>query len=210
MLSEQFDALLAKIGNPTLAHPVFYACPVALRFALGPSSAEVPTFLGSDKDRTANPAYVAAALDRAGAIYRVLPQPPDLLRIDCFPPERDAQPPAWSRLQTILPPPHERRDTRSDDEEDAVTQLYWALDREHFTPDSLLREIVCADLGGAFPFLASSVCFASTEAAILYHVYDDRGADLAAASVETLRPIYHRLTDWLLDNDRAAMDDLFA
>ncbi|MBQ2328753.1 MAG: DUF3885 domain-containing protein, partial [Oscillospiraceae bacterium] len=44
----------------------------------------------------------------------------------------------------------------------------------------------------------------------LYHVYDDRGADLAAASVETLRPIYHRLNDWLLDNDRAAMDDLFA
>ena len=29
MLSERFDNLLIRIGNPTLEHPVFYKCPVA-------------------------------------------------------------------------------------------------------------------------------------------------------------------------------------
>ena len=37
MLSERFDNLLIRIGNPTLEHPVFYKCPVAIRFEIGDS-----------------------------------------------------------------------------------------------------------------------------------------------------------------------------
>ena len=35
MLPERFDNLLIRIGNPTLEHPVFYKCPVAIRFEIG-------------------------------------------------------------------------------------------------------------------------------------------------------------------------------
>ena len=44
---------------------------------------------------------------------------------------------------------------------------------------------------------------------VLYHPYDDRGADVAAADRETLRPLYQELNPWLLDYDRARMDAMF-
>ena len=70
-------------------------------------------------------------------------------------------------------------------------------------------EIIKADLGG-ISALASSVYFANTEDVYLYHVYDDRGADLVAESKELLRPIYHNFYPWILDYDKKRIDKLFA
>ena len=35
-----------------------------------------------------------------------------------------------------------------------------------------------------------------------FHVYDDRGCDLLATSPETIRDIYDKYNDWILDYDR--------
>lgn len=86
--------------------------------------------------------------------------------------------------------------------------LYWNLNKIDFSPDALLREIIKADLGG-ISALVSSVYFANTEAVYLYHVYDDRGADLVAESKETLRPLYHDFNQWILDYDRKKIEILF-
>ncbi|MFP5182367.1 DUF3885 domain-containing protein [Bacillus altitudinis] len=45
---------------------------------------------------------------------------------------------------------------------------------------------------------------------MIFHLYDDRGCDLIAADPEHLRPVYEGLQHWLLDYDRAQMDQLFA
>lgn len=50
--------------------------------------------------------------------------------------------------------------------------------------------------------MVSSVYFANTEEVYLYHIYDDRGADLVAERKETLWPIYHNFNQWILDCDR--------
>lgn len=43
----------------------------------------------------------------------------------------------------------------------------------------------------------------------IFHVYDDRGCDLIAASVETIRPIYGDFNDWILDYDRKQIHLVF-
>lgn len=43
----------------------------------------------------------------------------------------------------------------------------------------------------------------------VFHVYDDRGCDLIAASAETIRPIYESHNDWILDYDRKEIDQVF-
>ena len=54
MLSERFDNLLIRIGNPTLEHPVFYKCPVAIRFEIG---GETPVYSDASllRDTVVNP-----------------------------------------------------------------------------------------------------------------------------------------------------------
>lgn len=43
----------------------------------------------------------------------------------------------------------------------------------------------------------------------IFHVYDDRGCDLVAASAETIRPMYERFSNWILDYDRLKIDQVF-
>lgn len=63
------------------------------------------------------------------------------------------------------------------------------------------------------PLPRDSVCRAYTfdpGRQLLFHVYDDRGADLYGGSVEALRPYYERFGAWLLDHNRADADRLMA
>jgi hypothetical protein len=213
VLSERFDELLIKIKNPMLEHPVFYNCPIAVRFELG---CETPVYLDNSSydDMAANPEYVEASLQRAKTIYTALPQVPNLLRIDTYPNE-DASGYGnkfdLSVFQKLISFPHEQRQVqiKDGDEQHTVLQLYWDLCDIDFSPDLLLREIIKADLGG-ISALASSVYFANTEEVYLYHVYDDRGADLVAERKETLCPVYQNLNQWILEYNRKEIDKLFA
>ena len=58
MLSERFDNLLIRIGNPTLEHPVFYKCPVAIRFEIG---GETPVYSDASllRDYNGQKLYIA-------------------------------------------------------------------------------------------------------------------------------------------------------
>lgn len=213
MLSERFDNLLVKIKNPMLEHPVFYNCPIAIRFEIG---YETPVYLETSPsdDMIVNPKYIEAAHKRTKAIYTALQQVPNLLRIDTYPNEDE---PGYenefylSVFQKLVSFPHEQRKIQINDgdEQHMVLQFYWDLSKMDFSPDLLLREIIRADLGG-ISALTSSVYFANTEAAYLYHVYDDRGADLAAERKETLYPIYQNFNQWILDYNREEIDNLFA
>jgi hypothetical protein len=53
------------------------------------------------------------------------------------------------------------------------------------------------------------IYFVNIEKKLIFHMYDDRGLDLVAADIETLRPIYIKHNDWILDYDRADIDNQF-
>ena len=52
---------------------------------------------------------------------------------------------------------------------------------------------------------AREVYLVSPGRQLVFHMYDDRGLDVAAADIETLRPLYAQFADWLLDYDRELM-----
>ncbi|MBD3108934.1 DUF3885 domain-containing protein [Bacillus sp. AGMB 02131] len=43
----------------------------------------------------------------------------------------------------------------------------------------------------------------------IFHIYDDRGCDLIAASADSIREIYEQYNDWILDYDRHRIGQLF-
>ena len=155
MLAEDFDTILHNLGMAWLEHPLFHHAPVAIRFEIG---GDEPVYLKctySDENTeklTPNPAYVQGALERAIMIYRNLPAPPGILRIDGYPEEK----PVESLLTAIqqraaLPAPHEQvTATMMDEDGDtyAQVQFYWDLSKISFQPERLLQEIILGDIGG--------------------------------------------------------------
>ncbi len=211
-LFEHFYSTLYSIGMESLKHPVFYNAPIGIRFKIG-GEEDVYMKENSSNEYTYAPDYVLAALKRAETIYTNLPCSPHILRIDGYPDEEvSAQELIFDICNAAgLPQPHEQVSMFLQCEEDVITQLqlYWDLRKASFRSEILLREIIKADIGGYSGF-ASSVYFADTKNSVLFHLYDDRGADLVAARKDTLYPVFEQFGDWILDYDRDRINSIFA
>jgi len=72
----------------------------------------------------------------------------------------------------------------------------------------LLKAICNQDLG-LKPRISHSVYFININRKTIFHVYDDRGCDLLATSPATIKDIYEKHNDWILDYDRAKIDKVF-
>lgn len=212
MLSDNFSKIVHSIGMTELKHPIFYNSLVGIRFKIGGDESVYLNDAHSE-DLIANPAYISAAFDRAKSIYVNLTHKPNILRIDCYPNECSVN----KEVQMIcrvgnLPIPHEQvvKSFQWDEDNETVSQLqlYWDLEKIPFSPDRLLEEIIKADIAGYNGFV-SNVYFADTYNSVLFHVYDDRGADLVATDTELLRPIYEKFNSWILDYDREKITAIF-
>jgi hypothetical protein len=196
MLAEKFMKTLKEIGLSQLEQPIFYHAPVGLRFEIG----------GEGKvyqNNSANPKYIRHALDRAWTIYKELPSVPDILQITVCGDYGTAE----KSLSEIPLPDF---DEGIEEQDGTQTSFYWDCSKlPKDTAKALFREIILADIGGN-NLLTSSVFWMSTEGKYLFHLYDDRGADLISADKEILLPIYHKFHSWLLDYDRERMDKLFS
>ncbi len=53
------------------------------------------------------------------------------------------------------------------------------------------------------------IYFVNIDKKLIFHMYDDRGLDIISADKETLRPIYKKHNDWILDYDREQIDKQF-
>ena len=58
-------------------------------------------------------------------------------------------------------------------------------------------------------FTNKEVYFINIDKKLIFHMYDDRGLDLVSADKETLRSIYTKHNDWILDYDRKWIDKQF-
>ena len=199
ILSSRFSRTLEALRLPALPCPILQLAPAALRFQIGGKGGP---YLADH--RKPSGAYLQEALDRAMALYAALPQAPDLLRID-----RDkafAEDLPLSALRKLgLPDPEEVLDTGSRE------FFFWHLPPEPPFLRSLLREILRAELDAeGLDALTGNVYFLSTGVPLLYHLCDDRYADLAAGERESLLPLYRKYEGWLEDNSREQAELLFS
>ena len=73
---------------------------------------------------------------------------------------------------------------------------------------SIIQGIASLEMGET-PCIPQRVSFFAIEKQAGFNIYDDRGCDIWANSLETLRPIYHKLNSWILDYNRPAIDQMF-
>ena len=177
-LSDCFEKSMQRIGLKTLPCAVFYSVPYGTRFQIG---GDEDIYLGDH--RKPNGAYTENAVDRAMQIYSRLPAAPDILRIDECP----------NLSIPGLPKPDQTVGNSS----------YWIIPKEPAFLRKLFREIVKAEIDSTgIENLVSNVYFLNSRKDVLFHLYDDRGADVVAVDKEILRPLYESCKERILDYDR--------
>ena len=124
-------------------------------------------------------------------IYSHLPAAPELLRIDRDPEDGDIL--SLARLSRMGLPKPDYIDTQG-----PMEHLYWVLPLKPAFLRSLLREIIRGELDPAgLDMLCSHVYFLSPGEKLLFTLYDDRWADVAAADKASLSSLRIICMDWI-------------
>lgn len=209
-LYESFQNVIFSLGMKEITHPIFYNCSIGIRFNIGDNGNEV-YIDKSGEELSVNPNYVTACLARSLKIYHSIKYEPDLLAIDGYLCENETVEDFISSVvsATDLPQPNEIKSEITHDDEEEFIHVFLLWNLNDFNPNKLLEEIIKADLGSSNLFLTSSVYFVCTKDNVLFHLYDDRGADLVADKKEKIQHIYYELNDLILHYDREKIDDIF-
>jgi hypothetical protein len=59
------------------------------------------------------------------------------------------------------------------------------------------------------PKISSGVFVVDPQSKVIMHMYDDRGIDIVAAELNTLRPLFENFADWILENQRHRIESRF-
>ena len=104
----------------------------------------------------------------------------------------------------------QRSTTYQDRDTSIITTYRWAEMQAHrIGYREILRAVVNTDFPSRLPRIQDRVYFVNRDGNIILHMYDDRGMDLIASSVEALKSIFERHKDWILDYDRSSIEDVF-
>ena len=200
-----FNKTIYDIGFDSLENPIFYNAPIGIRFEIGGED-DVYIKKGMTRKLHPNPKYVNKAVERASRIFDALPRKDWILRIDLSD-EREIK----KILKVLqLVPSHEKVLNKYEEDGEKMThcELYWSLNDIDWSSETIIREIILADIGG-LNCLVSAVYLLHPNENVLYHLYDDRGLDLVAKDKRMLYPLYERFNDWILDYDRETIDHIF-
>jgi hypothetical protein len=81
-------------------------------------------------------------------------------------------------------------------------RLTWArLSPSAFDASQMFQAIANREQS-AFPKISSGVFVIDPSSNVIMHMYDDRGLDIIAAELNTLRPLFRSFGDWILGNQR--------
>ncbi len=211
MLLERTFETLKKIGNERLQLPIFYECPVSLRFETGDPELEI--FLTEKK---LNPKYLRSALWRTSFLYEKTAPFDTLLWVLYRTPDVDSDVDEiidrFCRL-THLPSPaevYQQEVTTAAEEPMTRILLFWDMEDTPPKIQPLFEEIVHSDFKGlGFRELSSAIFFFDTTRHLLFHPYDDRGLDIVGKSPEDIRYLYEGCRNWLLEYDMERMKNIF-
>jgi hypothetical protein len=88
------------------------------------------------------------------------------------------------------------------------------LEPKRLKVENLLAAIAHTDFPHRQPTLDNNgvlsnkeLYFINLEKKLIFNMYDDRGLDIIAKDIETLRPIFNRFSDWILDYDREEINE---
>ena len=186
-------------GKPSEAiwHPLYYTYPWGLRFELGDPSLD-------DKD-----AYIRSALDRGQRIWDEVFSAEDevLVIFDATPEPKLKQELKGCRMQRVRTrcmPACPGDETEY--EEQYFYRYLYSAPADGIPFRSILTRIVEGELVAQARVYSSAVYFYNRTKKLLFHPYDDRGADLIGPDRESLRPYYRGLNELLLDWNREDMD----
>ncbi len=207
---ESFKKVIVSLEMEELTHPIFYNSPIGIRFNIGDNGNDVYIY-ESQEELSVNPNYVTACLERSLKIYHSLKSEPDLLAIEGFLCQNETVEDFISSVvsATDLPQPNEIKSELTHDDKDELIHVFLLWNLNDFNPNKLLEEIIKADLGSGNFFLTSSVYLICTKDNVLFHLYDDRGADLVTDKKEKIQHIYHKLNDLILDYDSEKINNIF-
>lgn len=76
---------------------------------------------------------------------------------------------------------------------------------ERINYENILKAIANTDFSRE-PRIDSQMFFLNVDKKLLFNMYDDRGLDIVAKDIETLRPLYTEFNPWILDYDRDVID----
>jgi hypothetical protein len=205
------EYLATHFPGLTLDVPLFYRWPIGIRFEL---NAEMEGFT-----------YDAAVLHRAFALYEAAFDPQDLcflvsgrhsrlIRIDMrpsFPPHLPTIFNLSKRHKLGLPGVAGRVIIRGNSlEQGTALTLRWTQVPPRNIDYRFILATRCESIHNKTrPSSGDYVYFINRTRNIILHMYDDRGMDLIAPLAATLRPIYNRFSNWILDYDRARIEETF-
>lgn len=211
MLLERTFKTLNKIGNERLQLPIFYESPVALRFETGDPTLDI--FLDEEH---LNPRYLKSAQWRAAFLYEKTAPFDTLLWVLYRTADSDSDIDEiiekFCRLAHLPAPAEVYQQEVTTASEEPMTRilLFWDMEQTPPRISPLLEAIMSCDFKGlGFRELSSAVFFFDTNRNILFHPYDDRGADVVAEKVEDIRFLYEGCKNWLLEYDIERMKQIF-
>jgi hypothetical protein len=93
--------------------------------------------------------------------------------------------------------------------EEAGYRLTWTcVSLQGFDAAQMFQAIANREQPG-FPKISSGVYVIHPNARIIMHMYDDRGLDVIATELPTLRPMFERFSEWVLENRRHKVESRF-
>jgi DNA invertase Pin-like site-specific DNA recombinase len=91
-----------------------------------------------------------------------------------------------------------------------ITTLQWTeIAPRHIGYKDILQAIMHKDFPSQQPRTADYIYLINRTRNIVLHMYDDRGMDLIAHEASDLQPIYDAYKGWILDYDRARIEQTF-
>ncbi|WP_453996178.1 DUF3885 domain-containing protein [Bacillus nitroreducens] len=207
------DLLHENFPNLELRPPLFYGWDIGIRFELG-----VEWFTDIDDH---NSRYVRDCYNRAITLFEALHSPTDDLYIVIDVNDYDKGKSLKQQLKNFSPYVKKSLLYRLKHQE--LPYIFPEEDEEgtykthRFTltckPSDMnyvrLLIAICNQDLGLRPRMLHRTYFVNINRKTIFHVYDDRGCDVLAASPSTLKDVYTRYNDWILDYDRTKIEKLF-
>ncbi|MHA7966805.1 DUF3885 domain-containing protein [Paenibacillus sp. CAU 1782] len=204
-LSSHFESL-------SQCKPLFYSWDIGIRFELG-----APPVYDQNKSR-----YMQGVYDRAILIYEHLHQRNDKLLLVTnahFGNQTTVLKRAPKLYRRYIPDKGVLRRLQhkaivhafADSKEIDDNETNWFTLECHgrdITYRGLIKAICNHDVG-IKPSIFHDVFFINVTTGTIFHIYDDRGCDVISASKDALMSIYEKYNDWILDYDRAWIDETF-
>lgn len=81
---------------------------------------------------------------------------------------------------------------------------------------NILKAISNRDFQGRYPeldnytpFSSKQIFFINIDKKLIFNMYDDRGLDVIGVDLKTIKALYHKHNDWILDYDHKRIDNQF-